>query len=897
MQKNTLSIIVTLLLGLFVGACRPSQADLDSQATQVAANVFATQTAEAPAATPTPEPTATPEPVPTATPTFTPTPGPLTPNEIFSLISPSVVFVETQSGTGSGVLIDGGYIVTNSHVVWPFDNVRVVFPDGSEFVDAPVLGWDLIADLAVIGPLDTNIESVELVDGEASIIGSDVYLIGYPAEVEEFPQPTISRGLISRLREWEPVEMTFFQTDASIAGGQSGGILVSEKGEVIGISGFRIGEGEFGIVASAADANIRIQGLLNAEDVDGLGPRRLLAEERVVEQEIALAHFWDAAFYVINEPPDTELEIAVKGDNDIAFWVTNILGDVITVVDDHNTGEENTTFTTELEAPYFLTLFMDDEEADEFELNSSHGLIPYKDTDDDGNLNVGETFAGHIDYPRDLDYFNIELEEGETIAITVDSLLIDSLVSATYWDDQENELVTDDDGGGGFFGLNAELIYEAAYTGRHLIIVEDATGYGSGGYFLQVEEASDDDIPAKPDRAPEPVDTPYGEMTPFELPPYPFTFLRPSDWELDTEESPVCRLVTACYVNEGGSLVAIAIEDLTSVGLGEMSRERYVDLVLSVIENAPGFELISREEVEVQPGLSGEILELSLQGGLLRARRFIYLHAGTLGINISYITNGSRFDELNPLIQYSFDSFELLEPGEGEADADFYVDQGMTFLSMGETEKAIEAFSEAIALNPEEAEAYRRRAGAYSSQDDYDGALADIDKAIELDPENAELYHNRGFYYWMQSDFDSALTNLDKAIELDDQSDGAYNMRALVYAIRDEYENALADVNRALELRQVGSGDADLLDTRGFIYIKSGDYEKAKADFEAIFDQGLSFSYAQLGGGLTYAALGETDRAIDLLEAGLEGVTDVEWPGPQLAELIMRAERVLSELK
>ncbi len=898
MPNSKYLIPLVLLIALLMGACSPSQAELDAQATKIAADVFATQTAAAPTATPTPEATATFTPTPTDTPTPTPTPGPLTPNEVFSLISPSVVFVETESGSGSGVLTEGGYIVTNAHVVWPFETVRIVFPDGTEFAESPVLGWDLIGDLAVVGPIETDIETVALVDGEDSIIGSDAYLIGYPAEVESFPRPTIARGIISRLREWESVGMTFFQTDASIAGGQSGGVLVSEKGEVIGISGYSIGDGEFGIVASANDVTTRVKGLLDGKDVDGLGPRQLQAEAGRLEHEFSLGHDWDVALYIVDEPKDTEIDIEVKGDTDIALEAVDILGDVVTYADDQTTGQEEATITVEFEEPYFLKLSMFDQEEADFEINSSHNLIPYHDIDDNQAIELGQTVAGNLDYPSDFDYFTIELEEGDTIAIHVDSLLLDTYVSATAWEDQDNEYVSDDDSGGGFFGLDAELIYQAAYSGRHLVIVEDSYGYEIGGYFLSVEEAPDDAVPAQPDRGPEVVDTPHGEMIAFEFPPYPFTFLRPVDWEMDTENNVVCRLVTVCYISDDGSILAVAIEDLDSLGLEAMSQEAYVDLVLGVVENSgAGFELMSRERVEVQPGLSGEVLELSMQGGLLQVKRFIYLHAGTVGINISFITSGARYDDLQPLIQYTFDSFELVEPAEGEADADYYLDQGATFLSAGETDKAIDAFTQAIELDPELVGAYQKRAAVYIAQNEYDQALADINQAIDLDPDQAELYHDRGLISWMQADFESALTDLDQAVDLDETYDQAYNLRALVHTMQGDYEQALDDANTALKLRQVGQGNADLLDTRGFVHLKAGDYEQAKADFEAIFDQGLSFPYAELGGGLAYAALDETDKAIELLEAGLAGVQDVETPGPQLADLIKLAEEVLAGLE
>lgn len=67
---------IVLLMAMVVAACGPSQADLDAQATKVAAAIFATPTAQAPTATSTPMPTDTPTPSPTPTPTDTPPPSP-----------------------------------------------------------------------------------------------------------------------------------------------------------------------------------------------------------------------------------------------------------------------------------------------------------------------------------------------------------------------------------------------------------------------------------------------------------------------------------------------------------------------------------------------------------------------------------------------------------------------------------------------------------------------------------------------------------------------------------------------------------------------------------------------------------------------------------------------------
>lgn len=201
-------------------------------------------------------------------------PPKLTSAQIFQKVSPAIAYVQTGEASGSGVLFEGRYVITNRHVVYPFDTARVVFPNGAEFDGVPVKGWDLEADLAVLGPIDVATEPLPLIDGETTPIGADMYLIGYPAEFESFPQPTIVKGILSRLRQGESGRITYFQTDASIAGGQSGGALVSDTGAVIGISGSSIADGKFALVASSADLLPRIRQLIAGGGDPVQGDRR-----------------------------------------------------------------------------------------------------------------------------------------------------------------------------------------------------------------------------------------------------------------------------------------------------------------------------------------------------------------------------------------------------------------------------------------------------------------------------------------------------------------------------------------------------------------------------------------------------------------------------------------------
>ena len=159
--------------------------------------------------------------------------------EVYRMVAPSVAFIVNGDGTGagSGILIEGGYVITNHHVVEPHAAVmRLVFPDGTEFWDVPVVGWEPSADLAVLGPVSVPIPPLRLRNGEGTAPGSDVFLVGYPAEVTLHPQASITQGVLSRSYEEETTGLTVFRTDAAAMGGQSGGAMVNALGEVIGVT-------------------------------------------------------------------------------------------------------------------------------------------------------------------------------------------------------------------------------------------------------------------------------------------------------------------------------------------------------------------------------------------------------------------------------------------------------------------------------------------------------------------------------------------------------------------------------------------------------------------------------------------------------------------------------------
>ena len=417
-------------------------------------------------------------------------PGPLTltPAQIFEKVSPAIAYVESETGSGSGFLIEGGYLVTAAHVVWPYNAVRVVFPDGTEFEEVAVTRLDLVADLAVLGPLDVSIEPLTMIDGENIPIGSRVHLIGYPGEYELFPQPTITGGILSRLRQWEPGPLTLIQTDATIFGGQSGGALVSATGDVIGISNFKI-YGEFGLVISSTDIMPRIQQLIAGQDPGGHGDRRLSPPGGALRHSLTLENYWDDQAYVIYAPPRAEFGFSLLGTNDSEVSIYDFLGVNGETFDTFEiTGFEYGAYIFGRLTPHFLIVRQKATTPGNFVVAANYNLVPVNDPDSGQTIQVGQSINGNIDFPTDADYFFLDLQQGQTVEILAQSILADMFLTLSIGGSPTLTISRDD--GAGLLLRDSRLVIRAPFTGRYYLIVETFEPEAPGGYILTVKPFS-----------------------------------------------------------------------------------------------------------------------------------------------------------------------------------------------------------------------------------------------------------------------------------------------------------------------------------------------------------------------------------------------------------------------
>ena len=152
-------------------------------------------------------------------------------------VAPAVARIEMPRGSGSGlVFTPDGFVLTNCHVVDRGRSIRVMLPEGQS-LRGDLVGHDVDTDLAVVRIEATSLPWASFGDSRRVRVGQVAIAIGNPFgfhhSVTAGVVSAVGRSLRSRTgRLMEDV----IQTDAALNPGNSGGPLVTTRGEVIGIN-------------------------------------------------------------------------------------------------------------------------------------------------------------------------------------------------------------------------------------------------------------------------------------------------------------------------------------------------------------------------------------------------------------------------------------------------------------------------------------------------------------------------------------------------------------------------------------------------------------------------------------------------------------------------------------
>ena len=188
---------------------------------------------------------------------------------------------------------------------------------------------------------------------------------------------------------------------------------------------------------------------------------------------------------------------------------------------------------------------------------------------------------------------------------------------------------------------------------------------------------------------------------------------------------------------------------------------------------------------------------------------------------LALLTDG-KYTDPQKTIEYLTNSIRL------KPDAASYSNRGIAHDNLGQYQRAIEDYREAIRLKPDYAEAYNNRGAAYHNLGQKQRAIEDYNEAIRLKPDHADAYYNRGITYRELGQYQLAIEDYNEAIRLKPDAVDAYYNRGIAYYNLGQKQRAIEDYNEAIRLKP---DYVDAYYNRGLTYRELGQYKLAIEDY------------------------------------------------------------------
>ncbi len=126
-----------------------------------------------------------------------------------------------------------------------------------------------------------------------------------------------------------------------------------------------------------------------------------------------------------------------------------------------------------------------------------------------------------------------------------------------------------------------------------------------------------------------------------------------------------------------------------------------------------------------------------------------------------------------------------------------FTNRGLAYKRIGQWDKAIADYSEAIRLKPDDAQIFNNRGNVHYYKGQWDRAIEDYDEAVRLQPDLAEAFGNRGNVYRKNGQFDRAIEEYGKALHFQPGNAQVFADRGLAYEKKGESIQALRDFEEA----------------------------------------------------------------------------------------------------
>lgn len=180
----------------------------------------------------------------------------------------SVVRIIGGESEGTGFVANGsGTIVTNFHVIEFEPSPKVILPN-NDYATAEIRMVDKDADIAILN-INKPLPELKLGDSTNVDINDDLYVLGFPFGSGLSGEVTVNKGSLSAKRKLKDTDVEYLQTDATLNRGVSGGPMLNECGDVVGVN--TLGTSGLGLAISSASLSDKWLTMLSASDpLDGI---------------------------------------------------------------------------------------------------------------------------------------------------------------------------------------------------------------------------------------------------------------------------------------------------------------------------------------------------------------------------------------------------------------------------------------------------------------------------------------------------------------------------------------------------------------------------------------------------------------------------------------------------
>lgn len=241
---------------------------------------------------------------------------------------------------------------------------------------------------------------------------------------------------------------------------------------------------------------------------------------------------------------------------------------------------------------------------------------------------------------------------------------------------------------------------------------------------------------------------------------------------------------------------------------------------------------------------------------------------------------------------------------------------GIAYYNNAEYQRAIDAFSEAIAINPASlvcAEVYYWRAKAYFKLDKYNETIADYSNALNHDFKSVNVYKNRAAVYCLVGQYENALADYAALIKIDPNPAAVHYLKAkthyqfgmqlemLAGECSDSFRKAIQQFHRALhecaKAIELKPNNKFVYKTMGLTYYNLVNYEKAIECFTAAIKIDVGFAAAYYWRGKSYVGCGKFSKAFRDYRTALEVGVDGGGGGESLIQTIEKDLENLEDIK